>query len=84
MLKENKCPKCGEMIDHLIEERSQKHLFRFDSEGSYQFLDTGDILSSVYECPECDAILFEDDEGAQDFFKEDFEKNLSNPSLKKT
>ena len=64
-----KCPKCGEEIDHLINVCSAWKLYRFYSNGSYEWIDdvSGDV--NEYECPECNEVLFTDEAEAQKFLK---------------
>ena len=70
-----KCPKCGNEIDHLINWVRQDvgYYFSVDSEGNEEnrFMDESCYIDDgEYECPKCQAVLFEDTELALEFLKQ--------------
>jgi len=70
-----KCPKCGAEIDYLHEFDKVEEKFRFsiDDNGLPDYAHLNYIAESEevidFECPECDALLFEDEEKATAFLK---------------
>ena len=61
----NKCPKCGEEIDHLINWVSGEKRFRFDGT-DYEFDEfVDDSGTNDYECPECNETLTTNEDDAR-------------------
>jgi ribosomal protein S27AE len=62
-----KCPKCGKSIDSLTEDRTQHAIYKYNGDDIYEFRDYGDIENQNFHCPECDALLFTNEEDAKNF-----------------
>jgi len=64
------CPKCKEEIEHLNNYVSGEAKYIFDGESYNQ---DGDFQNNEkvndYECPECQEVLFTDEEKAKEFLK---------------
>ena len=69
------CPKCKKEINKLFWEKEQKHngSLGIDKEGNEEFDENYSLeyeqTSCKYFCPECDEVLFNDDEKAITFLK---------------
>jgi len=68
-----KCPKCGNEIDELINYSKgwEKHRFWIDSQGYPQY-EMDEFIpdeGNEWECPECNEVLFTDEEEATKFLK---------------
>ena len=69
-----KCPKCNKEIDYLNNWSSAliKYIFRINKEGYADYERTNSETageSNDWECPECDEILFYDEQNAIAFLK---------------
>lgn len=65
------CPKCGEEIEALTFHAKRVICGTFEVGCAYQVEDASkDLLYSEFSCPECDEILFTDEERANDFLLE--------------
>ncbi len=65
------CPKCKEEIDYLNNYISGEAKYIFDGESYNQdgdFQNDGKV--SDYECPECQEVLFTDEEKAKEFLED--------------
>lgn len=61
------CPNCKKEIEFLTEDRIQHAFYRYDGEFMCQFNDYGNIESQKFYCPECDTLLFDNDNDANLF-----------------
>jgi hypothetical protein len=67
-----KCPKCGKEINFLKSYVYSRDEFNFviDNDGTfdYDYVDNWDcVIDREFCCPECEEILFTDEEDARDF-----------------
>jgi len=63
-----KCPKCGKVINWLINVESGWASYRFD--GNYEFEDfEADGNVNHFECPECGEVIAQTEEEATKFLK---------------
>jgi DNA-directed RNA polymerase subunit RPC12/RpoP len=66
-----KCPKCGREVDHLYCWATQPSTWRVrlvDGELDYSFINAEyKFVEAEYYCPNCHALLFEDEEEAKAF-----------------
>lgn len=65
----SKCPKCKKQIDVLEYRGTHSVISRFERNGVYTDEGIEDYSDIFYSCPECFAVLFEDEDGAIKFFK---------------
>jgi len=70
-----RCPKCGKEIDHLKDFSPvwQEYKMTIDENGNahYEFVDNSTPMDTgdEYECPECEEVLFRDEEEAVRFLR---------------
>lgn len=68
------CPKCGKEIDYLrsfCKQSAEYTLQLRNGEPDYEHLSSADFYEDEeFACPECDEILFTDEEEAIEFLKE--------------
>jgi predicted RNA-binding Zn-ribbon protein involved in translation (DUF1610 family) len=64
-----KCPKCGKVINYLINVESGWASYRFDGE-NYEYEDfEADGSVNLFECPECGEVIAESQDEASEFLK---------------
>jgi DNA-directed RNA polymerase subunit RPC12/RpoP len=64
------CPKCKKVIDTLINWVSGENKYYYRGEDCTEFEEfVEDGKTNDYECPECSAVLFKNDEKAKKFLK---------------
>jgi len=66
-LKPPRCPKCGAILLYL-NYTAQETVFARYYPPEYTGWATSGSDSEEYSCPECSAVLFEDEESAEEFF----------------
>jgi len=77
-----KCNKCGKEIDYLLFSVKCWHHGTFSLKETYT-KDYGDYEDWTLECPECNKVLFTDDEEAREFLEDGLtaeEKKLPFPN----
>jgi len=62
-----RCPKCGNLIDHLLYHVIEYRVYEFDREGDLACIDGEVVESEGYCCPCCGYRLFWDEDEALDF-----------------
>jgi len=66
-LKPPRCPRCGAILRYLNYTAKEIVSARYYPP-EYTGWNTGFADSEKWSCPECDAVLFEDEESAEEFF----------------
>jgi hypothetical protein len=62
-----KCPKCKKQITHLVYRGTHSIVSDFDKSGNYENEGIENYDDMFYSCPECEATLFEEEDGALEF-----------------
>jgi len=69
------CPNCGKKINRLIYWENAANVAKFDGKDYYDW-DTVEVYECGYECPECGTQLFDNEEDAERFLKDDLEAHI--------
>jgi len=78
-----KCPKCNAEIETLTNFVSGEKKFTFDDSGNYEEVDFNECGKvNDYECPECQEVLFKDEEEALAFLKDNPLLNMVEKKIK--
>ena len=65
-----KCPKCKKEIDYLKHYESGEYYYKYFGNDEYEgieFLGNSKVID--YECPECQEVIFTDEDKAKKFLK---------------
>lgn len=65
-----RCPKCGNLIHHLLYHTVEHRVYEFNREGDLFSLDGDVVESDGYTCPSCGYRLFWDEDKALEFLNE--------------
>jgi len=65
-----KCPECNAEIDYLIYVETATKEFVYQGLGEHSPIGYPNVDDSYFKCPECNSVLFSDEEIASDFLSE--------------
>ena len=74
-----KCPECEAEIDHLDVLEAWEKVYVLHADGEYKLIEEApsEFLATQYRCPECEEVLFEDEDEALAFLRGESVESLS-------